>query len=784
MSNGFFESRTAWGKLKEWLFLEPLLGGSRWAAAFGSLLLFSFLVQVFTGILLSMNYAPSVDSAWPSVNYIMSEVRFGSLVRSMHHWGSSAMVILLLVHLIQVFVWGAYKKPREFTWMVGVLLLMLTLGLAFTGYLLPWDQKAYWATKVGLGIASTVPGIGEWIKATLQGGPQMGNLTLTRFFALHVFILPGLLVTLVVVHLHLFRVHGVTPPWWESESQLEAEKEPFWPGQAFKDAVFALAFLVALVAWAHWWSAPLEAKADPSQPYEARPEWYFMFLFYLLQFFKGPYEVLSTFVLPMLFFLVLFFWPFIDRNPLRRPRRRPVAIGLLSAGSCALVGLTIFAIATDVRMKEPQVVLAKAPVNPPAGPLQQMDVAGLFSINCVACHGVDGTGDQVRPGMPTIPDFTSLSWQLGHTDLHLTQGILAGNPPQMPSFRDKLRTEEAAALAIYLRAFATPAHPEVAPTTGGAPPESVAAAPPSQPPGTVTETPPAGVSEIPTQPPPVATTTLQPFARAPIQPAELYTTFCLACHDRDGRGSLVRAAMPRIPDFTDKTWQQRITDGAAARAILDGKGELMRPFKDKLSEAEALALAGYMREFSSAAPTAVASLPPPAAAQVPPATQPPTTEPTPAAAPPAAQPAPHEKVAAFTPPPVSTTTADASERITQAATQFRQYCLVCHGTDGHGTAVRAGMPTIPDFTDTTWQSSRTNARLAVSILAGSGKLMPPFSDRLSRVQAQALAAYVRAFGPQTKPAEELIEAGDLDARMLQLQDQWRELERQIRSLPQ
>lgn len=760
MSKGFFESRTAWSKLKEHLLLEPLLGGSRWAAAFGSLLLFSFLVQIITGILLSMNYSPSVESAWPSVNYIMTEVRFGNLVRSIHHWGSSAMVVLLLIHLVQVFVWGAYKKPREFTWMVGVLLLLLTLGLAFTGYLLPWDQKAYWATKVGLGITSTAPGIGESIKTLLQGGPSMGNLTLTRFFSIHVFILPGLLIAFVVVHLYLFRVHGVTPPWWESERQLEAEKEPFWPGQAFKDAVLALAFLVALFAWAYWWPAPLEAKADSSQPYEARPEWYFMFLFYLLQFFKGPYEVVGTFVLPALFFLILFFWPFLDRSRARDPRRRPVAIGLLTAGTAGLIGLTMFAIATDVRMREPQAVLAKAPPPSRAGPLQQMDVAAVFSSNCVACHGVDGKGDAVRPGMPNIPDFTSLSWQLGHTDLHLTQGILEGKPPQMPAYRDKLRTEEAAALAIYVRAFATPPHPEVVPTPAEAPPEAVTTAP----------APPITPTIPPSEPEPA------PSAPAPIKPAELYTSFCLACHDKDGRGGLVKAAMPKIPDLTDKSWQQGITEDAIVQAILNGKEPFMLPFKGKLSEAEALALASYVRDFATAPPVAVAVVPKPE-----PTITPPVVEPSPPAV---TQAVPSENVTA-TPAPTEPMNPAASEKITLAATQYRQYCLACHGTDGRGTAVRKGMPTIPDLTDPKWQSSRTAARLTVSILDGYGNLMPPFRDHLTRPQAQALAAYVRAFGPQTEPAEAAAGApGDLEVRMRQLQDQWRELERQIKSLPQ
>jgi ubiquinol-cytochrome c reductase cytochrome b subunit len=291
--SGFWEERTGWRPLKQLLFLEPLPGGSRWSAAFGSLLLFAFALQVVTGILLTTSYAPSVDTAWPSVDYIQKEVPLGAFLRALHHWGSSAMVILLLFHLVQVFVWGAYKKPRELTWMVGVLLLFVTLGLAFTGYLLPWDEKAYWATKVGLGMASTVPGIGDGLRTLLQGGPQMGNLTLTRFFTLHAFVLPGTLILLVVVHLYLFRLHGVTPSWWQSAAQLRAREEPFWPKQVLKDGILALVFLVGLGLWCRFVPAPLGLQADPAKPYEARPEWYFMFLFQLLRYFRGPTRSLA-----------------------------------------------------------------------------------------------------------------------------------------------------------------------------------------------------------------------------------------------------------------------------------------------------------------------------------------------------------------------------------------------------------------------------------------------------------------------------------------------------------
>lgn len=758
MSNGLWESRTNWSQLKKHLLLEPLLGGSRWAAAFGSLLLFAFVVQVVTGVLLSMNYSPSTESAWPSVNFIMREVRFGALIRSLHHWGSSGMVILLLCHLVQVFVWGAYKKPREFTWMTGVLLLMLTLGLSFTGYLLPWDQKAYWATKVGLGIASTTPVVGETIKTTLQGGPNMGNVTLTRFFAIHVFVLPGLLMTIVVVHLYFFRVHGVTPPWWESPKQLDAEKEPFWPGQAFKDAVCALAFIIALVAWSHWHPAPLEAKADPSQPYEARPEWYFMSLFYLLQFFKGPYEVVATFVLPALFFGLLFFWPWLDRNPARDPRRRPVAVGMLGLATSGLIGLTIFAIVTDTRMKEPAAVLASSPVKPSAGPLQQLDVAGLFDRHCVACHAVDGKGDKVRPGMPKIPDFTSLSWQLGHTDLHLTEGIVEGRPPQMPAYRDKLSTAEATALAIYVRAFVSPEHPEVIPNVVA--PTAVA-----KPAPTVATTTPANATP---------TTEPTPSQPAPIRAAELYQTFCFACHAPDGRGGLVRAAMPTIPDFTDATWQQKIADDAVTQSILQGKGKFMVPLKDKLHAGEAEALTKYVRTFSGKTSPPAVAVTPVAPTEKP--SPPSTTSPKPSV-----------------PPTVSSTDAtsastresplprEASEKLTLAAEQYRRFCLACHGVDGRGAAVKLAMPTIPDLSNAAWQASRNDAQLTISILDGYGKLMPPFRNHLTRSQAQALTAYMRAFGPVKKPTSPTAPA-DFEERMRQLQDQWRELERQINNL--
>jgi quinol-cytochrome oxidoreductase complex cytochrome b subunit/mono/diheme cytochrome c family protein len=709
--------------LKQVLFLEPLPGGSRWAAAFGSLLLFAFMLQVITGILLSMNYAPSVDSAWPSVKFIQEEVPLGVFIRALHHWGSSAMVILLLLHLMQVFIWGAYKKPRELTWMVGVLLLFCTLGLAFTGYLLPWDQKAYWATKVGLGIASTTPVIGDSLRTLLQGGSEMGNLTLTRFFSIHTFVLPGTLILLVVVHLYLFRLHGVTPPWWESAEQLKEEEEPFWPKQLLKDGLGWLVFLAALGLWCSQRPAPLEAQADPSQPYEARPEWYFMFLFQLLRYFHGPYEIVGTFVLPTLFLLVLFFWPFLDRSPHRNLRRRPVAIGLLSLGTTGLIGLTIFAIATDVRMTEPEQVVRQAPAPAePAGPIQRAEVAQLYNGSCLACHGVDGSGSQIRAAMPTIPDFTSLAWQMSQTDLEITHRIVDGNEPLMPAYRDKLLQPQILALAVYVRAFSVTS-PELSGEKALLPPLPVA---------------------------------------AQMTPVQIYRAYCLACHDIDGTGRIGRTAMPEQPDLTDPKWQASRTDVDLKKSILDGKGKLMLPMKDKLNAGDADKMVAYVRGFRGGKQT------------VPVETQqlivaPPATEPTVVTG--------RKPARAEQPPTVS---AEMAARMRVAAGLYRQYCLSCHAVDGRGSELKAGMPTMPDFTNAAWQTTASNPQLVVSILDGKGTQMPAFRGRFSDEQAQDLAAYVKAFGPAMTVQQ--LAPSDFEERFREVQEHWRSLQKQLQEL--
>src|SRR6516165_708001 len=319
------------------MLLEDIPGGARWRYVWGSTLVFVFALQLVTGILLMTAYSPSDTSAWASVHFIQYQMDFGWLIRGLHHFGSQAMVVLLGVHMLQVVIAGAHLPPREVNWWLGLALLGVTFGLGLTGYLLPWDQKGYWATRVATNIASITPGIGGFLKQMLLGGDEYGNHTLTRFFALHVGVLPLVMIGLIVAHIAVFRRHGVTAP---RNAQGE---EMFWPGQAFRDLVVCLLVFGVMIGvvvyyhgatnenreaaniyeeWAHagqkGMGANLDAPADRDTPdYPARPEWYFLFLFQLLKYFPGDREVIGTFVIPNAAMALLFILPLLGYGAMR-----------------------------------------------------------------------------------------------------------------------------------------------------------------------------------------------------------------------------------------------------------------------------------------------------------------------------------------------------------------------------------------------------------------------------------------------------------------------------------
>jgi len=211
----WFCERTGFDRVWEALFerhVPEAKGAVSWLFTLGSASMFVFTVQVATGALLAMNYVPSPDHAYDSVRYIGTNVMFGGFIRGLHHWGASFMVVLTVLHMLRVYFMGAYKYPREGTWLVGVALLLVVIGFGFTGYLLPWDQKAYWATAVGTNIAGQTPVVGSMVSKILKGGAEMGAPTLTRFYALHVLVLPAIVLILMGLHLFLVVWHGISQP--------------------------------------------------------------------------------------------------------------------------------------------------------------------------------------------------------------------------------------------------------------------------------------------------------------------------------------------------------------------------------------------------------------------------------------------------------------------------------------------------------------------------------------------------------------------------------------------
>lgn len=192
--------------------VNPAHHFSAFVYCFGGLTFFIVMIQILSGMFLALYYVPDILNAHASMEYLQHDLAFGAIVRGMHHWGASVVIVMLFLHTLRVFFQGAYKKPRELNWVVGMLVFFVMLGLGFTGYLLPWDNKAYFATKVGIEIAGSVPFLGPYIAAFLQGGPVVGAETLTRFFAIHVFFLPAALLGLLAVHFILIRRQGISGP--------------------------------------------------------------------------------------------------------------------------------------------------------------------------------------------------------------------------------------------------------------------------------------------------------------------------------------------------------------------------------------------------------------------------------------------------------------------------------------------------------------------------------------------------------------------------------------------
>lgn len=306
----------------------PYFRGSFWYY-FGGVSLFLFIVQVVTGILLLMYYQPGAQTAFESVHFIVAKVKFGWLIRSIHSWAANLMVLSVFIHMFSVYFTKAFRKPRELTWVTGILLLALALAFGFTGYLLPWNTLSFFATKVGTEITAVVPGIGKMAVEFLRAGPDVSSATLTRFFGFHVAVFPALFTVILSLHLLFIQVQGISEPEsWENRPEHEKRYMPFFPNFVLRDLLLWLIVLNLLAILAVYFPWELGQKADPfaSAPAGIKPEWYFLFMYQSLKYFPAKLLGMDGEVIGVLLFglagLLWFLVPFWDTRVSKGLRNR------------------------------------------------------------------------------------------------------------------------------------------------------------------------------------------------------------------------------------------------------------------------------------------------------------------------------------------------------------------------------------------------------------------------------------------------------------------------------
>jgi ubiquinol-cytochrome c reductase cytochrome b subunit len=429
-----------------------------WLYVFGSAATVLLLLQIVTGVLLALVYSPSANEAWSSLGLLNERIPLGWYLRALHGWGSDFMIAIVLIHMVQVFLFGAYKFPRELTWIIGVGLLLLTLGMSFTGQVMRFDQDAYWGLGIGASIASRIPLIGAPLVHLMLGGPIIAGSTLSRFFTLHVFVIPGILLLSVGVHIWLTLYHGVSE-WpmpgrlvskatYQREYHELAQKTgiPFVPDAAWKDAVFAAIILLAVMACAYF-VGPIGPGGvpDPTIIQTApRPDLPFLWIYAVLAFLPPQIETPFMLIVPVLVILAMLVLPLFAGEGERHWSRRPVAVLMV-----CVIAITL-ALFTHLGTYTPWSPIMDAWTNAPIpdkylhnrSPLERQGALVLQYQQCRNCHSLDGMGGQRGPSLDGIASRM--------TGDQIIRQVLQGGG-NMPAYGNALNPDETTALVAFLK---------------------------------------------------------------------------------------------------------------------------------------------------------------------------------------------------------------------------------------------------------------------------------------------------------------------------------------------
>lgn len=451
----WINDRSGFSEMLKPLLDHPVPSGSKWAYVFGSATLFCFILQVATGIGLALLYQPSSDKAFQSLQYITYKATMGKTLRGIHYFGASGMIVMVGLHMMRTYITAAYKFPREMSWVSGVILLLLTISMGFTGQLLRWDNNGVWSAVVAAEQLGRIPLMGKSIARLLLGGDTLGGQSLSRFFSYHVFLFPALIFIFIAFHLWLVMRNGISEPpqagrlidpktyrqWYRN--MLRQSGVPFWPYAAWRDALFGSITIIAIVVLAVLFGPPALTKPpDPSIVFATpRPDWYLLWVYALFALMPAQIESYAMFFGPLLIFFLLFALPFISNKGERSPIKRPWSI--VGSAFVVIAIASLLVVGNQAAWSPAFQTKSLTKTTVPATDTLALSGMNLFQQKaCLYCHSINNEGGKVGP------DLTHIANRLNEQQMIIR---IVNGAKNMPAYGGSLSKDELNKLVAFLK---------------------------------------------------------------------------------------------------------------------------------------------------------------------------------------------------------------------------------------------------------------------------------------------------------------------------------------------